>query len=270
MSSEDEYLSTKGKSVNRFENRVKKLLADGKSAWGVALGDASEYVAKASIDTGADFLWIDLEHRPYGVEAIQWVTLLCRMKGCVPMVRVAGLDPQLIKKAFDVGASAVMVPQINNAEEARLAVQYSKYPPEGSRGVSPVWPIFMDVSYDEYLPFANDESCVIVQVESPEGMKNVEEIAAVEGIDVVFAGPLDISASMGHLGEVDHPEVQKFFADFPARVATAGKPSGITFVGYEKCKKAHDMGYRFIAFNNVLSAGKSFLENELSQLRELS
>ena len=252
-----------------FENRVKRLLAEGKPAWGVSLPDKSEFVAKASIDTGVDFLWIDLEHRSYGAEAIQWITILCRMKGCVPLARVAGLDAQLIKKTLDVGASAIMVPQINNAEEARLAVQYSKYPPEGTRGVSPVWPIFMDVSYEEYLPVANEETCVVVQIESPEGMENIEEIAAVEGVDVVFAGPLDTSAAMGHIGNIDHPDVQKYLAGFPARVAKAGKPSGITFVGYDKCKRAYDLGYRFMAFGSILHAGAAVLTNELKQLREL-
>ena len=86
-----------------FENRVKKLFTQGKAAFGAALPDASDLLAKFTVDTGVDFLWIDLEHRPDDAVAVRWVPIICRQKDCVCMVRVAGLDPQLIKKALDIG-----------------------------------------------------------------------------------------------------------------------------------------------------------------------
>src|SRR5262249_47512525 len=165
-----------------FVNPVKQRLAQGKAAWGASLPDASDLIAKLTIDTGVDFLWIDLEHRPFDINEVRWVPILCRMKRCMCMVRVPGLDPMQIKKALDAGASAIMVPQANTAEKPRLAVQYAKYPPQGTRGISPLWPIYLNVSYDDYLPHANDETCVIVQIESPDGIRNLEAIAAVEGV----------------------------------------------------------------------------------------
>ena len=253
-----------------FENKVKQLVQADKPAWGAVLPDASELMAKFTVDTGVDFLWIELEHRPYEVAEIQWVPIICRRKGCTPIVRVAGLDAQLIKKALDTGASGVIVPQVNTAEEARLAVQYAKYPPQGSRGISPLWTIFMEVSWDDYLPAANDETCVIVQVETPEGMKNLEAIAEVEGVDVVFAGPMDLSASMGLIGQTGHPEVLRFLERFPGRVAKCGKASGITYTGYEPCKRAYEQGYRFIAFGSILSQGTQGLTADLARLRQLA
>ena len=250
-----------------FENKVKTLLAEGKAAWGAGLPDGSDFIAKLTVDTGIDFLWIDTEHRPYDATDIPWIPVLCRMKDCVPIVRVAGLDPQLIKKALDVGAAGVMLPQINNAEEARRAVQYAKYPPEGSRGVSPWWTFFMDVSYEDYLPAANHETCVVVQIESPEGIENLEEIAAVEGVDVLFAGPLDLSAALGHIGQVDHPEVQSFLEEFPRRVSRCGKASGITLRGFEAGKKAYEAGYRFIVFGGLIVQGMAGLKEDLERLR---
>jgi 4-hydroxy-2-oxoheptanedioate aldolase len=252
-----------------FENKVKQLLSQGKAVWGAAIPDASEILAKMTVDTGVDFLWIDLEHRPYDAYEVRWIPAICRMKGCVPLIRVAGLDAQLIKKGLDVGASAIMVPQINTADEARRAVQYAKYPPEGTRGISPLWPMFMDVTYDDYLPHANAETCVVVQVESPAGIENLEAIAAVEGVDVVFAGPLDLSASLGHIGQIGHPVVQKFLEDFPRRVARCGKPAAITFTGYEPCRKAYEQGYRFINIGNVGIQGTQGLTEDLRKLREL-
>ena len=117
-----------------FEIKMKERLSQGKVAWGVSLPDCSEIIAQCLIDTGVDFLWIDSEHRPWDSWEIRMIPTLCRSKGCAPMIRVGGLDSTLIKKSLDIGASAIMVPQVNNAEEAALAVQYSKYPPEGNSG----------------------------------------------------------------------------------------------------------------------------------------
>lgn len=185
------------------------------------------------------------------------------------MIRVAGLDPQLIKKALDAGANCVMVPQVNCADEAKRAVEYAKYPPIGSRGVSPYWTLQMDVSWADYLPVANDEICVVVQVETAQGIRNLDAIAAVEGVDVVFAGPTDLSASMGHIGQINHPEVQNFLADFPARVAAHGKAAGITFAEPQACIQAHRQGYRFIVFGSVLSYGTRGLVSDLASMRSL-
>jgi 4-hydroxy-2-oxoheptanedioate aldolase len=256
-------------SENKFENKIKRLLAAGKPVWGASLPDASEFLAKVTVDTGIDFLWIDLEHRPFEVEAVQWIPIICRRKGCEPLVRVAGLDAQLIKKALDIGASTIMVPQINNAEEARRAVQYAKYPPEGTRGVSPSWTFYMDVSWDDYLPRANQETCIVVQIESPSGIQNLESIAAVPGVDVVFAGPMDLSACLGHIGQPGHPEVQKFLDEFPSRVAKAGKPAGITLRGFDASGDAYAKGYRFICIGNVAFQGSVGLAADLKKLRDV-
>lgn len=253
-----------------FENKIKKLLAQGKPAWGAGLPQASDLIAKLTIDTGIDFLWIDTEHVPYSFESISMIPIICRRNDCVPMIRVAGLDPVLIKKALDIGASTLVIPQVNSAEEARLGVSYAKYPPQGSRGASPTWTFFMDVSYDDYLPAANGETCVVVQIETPDGIKNLEAIAEVEGVDVLLAGPLDLSASLGHIGQIDHPAVQEFLEEFPQRVAKAGKSSGIALGGIEAAQKAYERGYRFINFGNVLWQGKVSLTKDIKQLREMT
>ena len=252
-----------------FENRVKTLLGQSRAAWGVSLPDASDLTAKLTIDTGIDFLWVDLEHRPFEVDAVRWVPIMCRQKGCACIVRVAGLDPQLIKKALDIGANCVMIPQVNTAEEARLAVQYAKYPPTGSRGISPLWTTFMNVAWDDYLPAANQETCVVVQVETPEGIKNLESIAEVDGVDVVFAGPTDLSASLGHIGKAGHPEVQQLLADFPKRVTACGKAAGITFADTDACQRAYEQGYRFISFGSLLQHGLRGMKMELERFRGL-
>ena len=254
--------------VPMFENRVKQRLANGGAAWGAAVPDASEFVAKATIDCDVDFLWIDLEHRAYGTQEVRWLPILCRQAGCVPMIRVPGLDPSWIKKSLDIGANTIMVPQINTADEAKRAVEYAKYPPAGSRGISPTWTALMDVTWDDYLPAANDETCVVVQIETPQGIANLDAIAAVDGVDVVFAGPADLSASLGVIGQFDHPKLQQFLADFPQRVADRGKPAGITFPTLRQSRQAYEQGYRFINIGTLLQYGIDGLKAGLKTLRE--
>jgi 2-keto-3-deoxy-L-rhamnonate aldolase RhmA len=161
-----------------------------------------------------------------------------------------------------------MLPQIDNADQAQLAVRYSKYPPAGSRGVSPMWTFYNNVDWKDYLPEANDEIMVVAQVESAEALDQVEAIAATPGVDVVFAGPADLAASLGHIGDTTHPKVQQFLADFPARVTKYGKAAGISVGGVEASFKAYTQGYRFINYGNLLWEGANGLKANLKQLRE--
>lgn len=250
-----------------LENKIKKLFSEGRRVYGATLLEPSNIIAKNTINAGIDFLWIDTEHTRYGVESLEMVPIICRLAGCVPVIRVAGLDSVLIKKALDIGAGAVMVPQVETAEQAKLAVQYAKYPPIGTRGVSPSWILYMDLSFDEYLPVANDENSLIVQIESAKGMENVEAIADVEGVDILMVGPVDLSASLGHIGQVNHPEVQRLIEDFPKRVAKTGKWSGAPARGYDQSKKYRDWGYQFINIGNILR-GVDGLTQDLQKLRQ--
>ena len=244
-----------------LENRVKKLLSEGKAAWGSALPDASEMMAKATLDQGVDF---------------QWIPIICRLKRRDALLRVPSLEPGSIKKGLDMGCSCIMVPQVDNAEQARLAVEFCKYPGalpcsagmNGNRGVGPLWPYLLDVDLQDYLESANQETCVIVQAETREGLANLERIAEVDGVDVVFAGPADISAALGHLGDMRHPEVQKCLENFPERVAKCGKASGITFTDVEDCRKAFQQGYRLINVSNLSHFGQVAMAGALASLRE--
>lgn len=250
-----------------FQSRVKKLFKADKAAWGVGALDESEFSAKLAINCNPDFLWIDLEHRPYGFNEVRWLPILCRQMGVVPLVRVPGLDSSAIKKALDIGGSAVMVPQIGTAEEAKRAVEYAKYPPDGSRGITPTWTTYLDVSWDDYLPVANDETCVVVQIESQEGITNLDAIAAVDGVDVVFAGPADLSAALGVIGQLRHPKVLEFLADFPRRVGAHGKAAGIATQNPEHSQQAYDEGYRFINVGSFGALGSQGLIAALDKLR---
>lgn len=249
--------------------KLKQLLATGEPVWGASLPEASNLMASMTCDAGVDFLWIETEHVPYGAESIAMMPVLCRLKGCAPLVRVAGLDSTLIKKALDIGASGIVIPQIETAEEARLAVKFCKYPPEGTRGISPMWTFHVGVSWTDYLPLANSESCVILQIESVAGMRNLEAIADTEGVDVLLIGPMDLSASVGQIGKTDHPEMRKLIAEFPPRIAKTGKVSGFPAASLETAQAAFQQGYRFINVGHLLLHGSLGLTAIIQELRNV-
>lgn len=251
-----------------LENPVKRKLARGETVWGASAIVADEFANQLVISTGIDFLWIDTEHSSFGVDDVGMVPLLARRRGCVPMIRIAGLDPNLIKKALDRGASAIMVPQINDAEEAKAVVRAAMYAPMGARGVSPLWTFYEGIPWDEYLPHANEEICTVLQIESMEGSDNLEAIAEVPGVDVLFAGPADLAAALGVIGQMNHPRLKSFLADFPARVARTGKIAGIAVGSVDAAIEAHAQGYRYISFGNLLFAGLGALNRDLKQLKE--
>lgn len=252
-----------------FENPVKTKLRAGGVVLGASCGVTDELANKLTISTGIDFLWTDTEHSSFGLEDVRMIPILARQNGCVPLIRVAGIDSSLIKKALDLGASAIMIPQVNNAEEARRVVSYAKYPPQGARGVSPMWTFFLNVAWSDYLPRANDEICIVAQIESEEGMAAVEEIAAVDGIDVLLAGPADLSAAMGVIGETGHPKVRSFLASFPARVRACGKAPGIALASADAAAEAIAQGYQFISYGSLLFSGVRGLTADLERLRAL-
>jgi len=251
-----------------FENPVKQKLARGEAVWGASAIVADPFAIQLTIATGIDFLWIDTEHAPIAPEGVGLTPVLARQQGCSPMIRVAGLDSSLIKKSMDAGANTIMVPQVNNAEEARAVVSYCKYAPEGTRGISPGWTFYMGIPWDQYLPHANAETCVVVQIESVEGMANVEAIAAVPGVDVVFAGPMDLSGALGVIGQPKHSKVEAFLADFPRRVASQGKYAGVTTSAGDDAKNRYAQGYRFMSIGALLFSGQIGLTRDLKELRE--
>ena len=152
-----------------------------------------------------DWLFIDGEHGPF--DTLQMQHMLQAAAPCPCMIRVASHDLVSIKRALDIGAAGIIVPQIKTAEEARVAIQASKYPPKGIRGIGLARAHEYGISFSSYLDNADQELCVVVQAETREAIDNIEEIAALEDLDAIFIGPYDLSANLGFIGQTKHPEV---------------------------------------------------------------
>ena len=183
------------------------------------------------------------------------------------MIRVAWNDPALIKKAYDVGAVGVMVPQVDTAEEAARAVDYAYYPPKGRRGVSPNWPVVAGMDGGQVIRSANEETVLILQIESRQAYDNLDEIAGVSGIDVLFVGPMDLSASLGVITQLQDPAVQEIMEDIPRRLAGSGIATGTTLGDVDEVRQKIEWGYRFLSVGNPLAYGVATLDQHLATLR---
>jgi 2-dehydro-3-deoxyglucarate aldolase/4-hydroxy-2-oxoheptanedioate aldolase len=253
-----------------FENRVKGLLKAGKKtagAWSQLCSSAStEILCRA----GFDWILIDLEHSPNDMQTLLWQLQAMNGYGVVPIVRAPWNDLVWIKRILDAGAYGVMIPSVNTREQAVAAVAACKYPPLGVRGIAGS-PRAAGFGRDTagYLKRANDEILVILQVETPQSVANLDEIGKVPGVDMLFIGPMDLSTAMGHMGNLSHPEVQTAIATVEAKAKALGIPLGTVATGWDQSKALYDRGYQFVTLMSdvaFLSRGSVDL---LAKFREM-
>jgi len=250
-----------------YPNPLKARLQAGETVFGTSLPAPIPAIAGPILDVAPDFLWIDTEHSPFGAEALDTIPVLIRQRGVAPMIRVAWNDPTLIKKAYDVGAVAVMVPQVNTRDEAERAVQYAKYPPQGQRGLSPMWVKIAGEDWNHVIRTANEETVLILQIESQQAFDNLDEIKQVAGIDVLFVGPLDLSASVGQITDMQAEEVQSIMQQVPGRLAETNIVVGTTLMEVEEIEQKLAWGYRFMNVGNALGYGTAVVKSHLQRLR---
>lgn len=164
--------------------------------------EVAEMIAKC----GFDWLFMDGEHGALSI--LEWQRMMQAVGGrCANVLRVPGCTEQDIKKALDIGADGIIVPMVNDAGQAQQAVEWSKYPPRGKRGIGLARAQGYGLDFGDYMATADDGIALIVQAEHSDAVDNIESITQVDGIDAVFIGPYDLSASMGKIGEVEDPEV---------------------------------------------------------------
>ena len=228
-------------------NAFRRALADGRTLFGAWLMSGGPATAEALGCVGFDFLVVDMEHVP--VDTPQMVDLLRALAGTPTpaVVRLPWNDMVMVKRALDGGAQTVMLPFVQDADEARRAVAYTRYPPAGVRGVAGLHRANRYTTVPDYLARADAELCVAVQIETPAALARLPEIAAVPGIDAVFVGPSDLAAAMGRLGDIGHADVQDALRQAARMAKAAGKPCGIIGGTPELVGRYVDYGYAWIA-----------------------
>jgi len=229
------------------ENRFVRALRNRKQQVGLWCSLPGAYAAEAVAGSGFDWLLFDTEHSPGDP-----LTVLAQLQAVAPyevsaVVRPASNDPVLIKRFLDVGAQTLLIPYVQNVEEARSAVMAMHYPPKGIRGVSGLTRATRFGRVEGYARRAAEELCLLVQLETRVAMESLEDIAAVDGVDGVFIGPADLAASLGHAGEPGHPEVVAAVEDAIHRVRACGKPVGVLTTDATFARRCIELGTTFTA-----------------------
>jgi len=208
-------------------NAFKAALKAGKPQTGLWVSLAGAYAAEIVAGSGFDWLLLDTEHSPGGIDSVLAQLQAVAPYAVSPVVRPDTNDTVLIKRYLDIGAQTLLIPYVQTVEEAEAAVAAMRYPPAGVRGVAGTTRASRFGRVRDYGRRAEEELCLLVQIETGEALSRLEQIAAVDGVDGVFIGPNDLAASLGYMGQPGHPEVMAIIEDALIRLKAIGKPSGI-------------------------------------------
>jgi len=233
-------------------NRFRQDLLQGKTLIGCWSALCSPITTEVLGVAGFDWLLLDGEHAPNDVTT--FVPQLMALKGSrsAPVVRPQFNDPVVIKRLLDIGFYNFLIPFVETQEQAELAVASTRYPPAGIRGVSVSHRSNMFGTVPDYFTSINDNIAVMVQIESQQGVDNLDAIAAVDGIDGIFVGPSDLAAGMGHLGNAGHPQVQAAIRHIFDRAKAHGKSSGILAPVEADARRYMEWGATFVAVGSDL------------------
>lgn len=230
-------------------NAVRQALLDRRLTLGSWIQIGHPAVAEVFANLGFAWIAVDCEHSDIGIESLAAVLRGMQGRPVVPLVRVRENDCLAIRQALDLGARGVIVPLVNTAAEAEAAVRAAKYPPRGNRGFGFCRANDHGIGFADYVQRANDDTLVVVMIESREGVENIDAILAVDGVDGIFLGPYDLSGSYGVPGEIDGPHVESAGHRVMDACRKRGKSAGLHVVKPTERSIGHaiDMGFTFLA-----------------------
>ena len=254
------------------ENSVKRKLQRGESCIGTMVFEFnSTGIGRIAKEAGAEFVIYDMEHTGWHTETVRMLMATSSSCGLVPLVRVPATEYHFLARVLDIGAMGLMIPMVQTEDQAEFIVRSTKYPPTGRRGAA------FSISHDDYsggniiakMQSANDELLIITQIETAQGLENVEKIAAVEGVDLLWIGQFDLTNSLGIPGQFDHP----LFEDAVKRVAAAakehGKTAGIMALNVEEARRMHQSGFRCLAYGGDLWIYQQALQQGIAEVRSI-
>ena len=228
-------------------NAFKHALAEGRQQIGLWCSLSHHYALEAVAGAGFDWLLLDTEHSPNDLESLVPQLQAAAAYPTSAVVRVPWNDMVTIKRVLDIGAQSLLLPYVQNVEEARAAVAATRYPPHGVRGVAGTTRATRFGRVKDYARRASEELCLLVQVETREALGEIDAIAALDGIDGIFIGPADLHASMGHTGQTAEPSVVAQIEDALRRIRRAGKAPGILTADEALARRYIEAGSLFTA-----------------------
>ncbi|TAX26642.1 4-hydroxy-2-oxoheptanedioate aldolase [Rhizobium leguminosarum] len=251
------------------KNTFKAALMEKRSQMGLWLALANPYTAEILGDAGYDWLLIDGEHAPNDIPLM--MAQLQALKGSPshPIIRAPIGEAWLLKQILDIGAQTVLVPMVESGDQAKAMVRAVRYPPHGMRGVGAALARASAFNrIPDYLQTANEEICLLLQIESRAGLAALDDIATTDGVDGVFIGPADLAADMGHLGRPGDVEVQQAVEAALIRIQAHGKAAGILTADQALARRYVELGATFVAIGNDVSLLANGASRQLSDFRK--
>jgi 2-keto-3-deoxy-L-rhamnonate aldolase RhmA len=224
-----------------------RLRSSRDPCFGTWISSSSLVCLDALKGLGFEWFMIDTEHAPVNPETLSAMVSLLGDGGPAPLVRVGNADQYLVKQALDAGSQGVLVPLVNTEAQARAAVAFAKYPPDGVRGAAAAAASRYGTELSSYLRSANEETLVGAQIETKEALDNLEAIAGVNGIDILFVGPQDLTLSLGLLDDRKNPKVRQAMRAVVEACERHGKVPGTMVIDPEERRVAVELGFRFIS-----------------------
>ncbi|MEL0106581.1 MAG: HpcH/HpaI aldolase/citrate lyase family protein [Rhodospirillaceae bacterium] len=230
----------------KFTNRFKERLIKGEQQIGLWSTLCSNWVADVLSDAGFDWVCVDMEHSPNDIASVLGQLQALAQNDCSALVRPPWREPVIVKRLLDAGAQSLVFPMVETADDARECVAATRYPPEGIRGVSLMQRGNRFGKNPNYVHEADEAICRLMQIESKKGLANIEEIAAVDGVDGFFFGPADLSAEMGMIGQMTHPDVLALLDEGFAKCQAVNKPAGTLWPSEDLIRACLEKGYAYI------------------------
>ena len=251
--------------IDLKDKLIKRELTIG--SW-ITFGDPA--VAEIMARAGFDWLTLDMEHGSLSSDQAQQIIRTIELCGIPPLVRVMENNPELIKKYMDMGAHGVIVPLVNSRNDAEKAVNAVKYPPKGTRGVGLARAQHYSLDLESYMNWNQEKSIVIVMIEHIRAVENLESIMGVEGIDGMFIGPYDLSGSLGHPGQFEHPAVLEAMEEIYRKAKESGCLIGQHIVKPDSqgVFEAIDRGVQFIGFSDDFLYLGEYCRKQLGEIRK--
>ncbi len=229
-------------------NNLKKQLNERKKVFAAWTSFGHPSICEVFSRSGVDFLGVDLEHSTISLEQTQQAIAVCHGSGTLVLPRIASHNMEMIKRVLDSGADGIIAPLVSNSSEVENLIKWCKYPPKGTRSYGVATAQGYGFDFEEYTRFWNESSILIIQIESIQGVENVEELLKFEDVDGIMIGPYDISGSIGVPGQLDHPDVKEACKKVISACQKAGKSCGMHIVEPTDniVKDAFSDGYTFV------------------------
>ncbi len=228
-------------------NDIKKRLYEGETCFGTWISSGSANALDILKNLDFDWFVLDMEHSPITIETVNQMLQVVDGAEAVPLVRVGQHDQAMVKIVLDSGSRGIVFPLVNTPEEAERVVQLASYPPRGIRGVVAGRVTRYGADYGRYLRTANDENLIVAQIETRTSLNNLDEILAVNGIDVAFVGPSDLTMQLGLLDDRSNQKVVDAMLEVVRGCRKHGKIPGIMAASIEEAKSAVERGFRFVS-----------------------